>query len=239
VIWWEGTGRYAVGFTTRDGGVSSGAYESLNLGILTNDDPANVVENRRRACRDAGADAETATMAWQHHGAEVRRAEPRGILTPGTVFDRCDGLWSDLPGQGMMLLTADCLPVAIARANGSEPALAVLHVGWRGLLAGIVASGAEAIGGGKLAGVIGPGIGPCCYEVGEDVAEPFRRSFGPEVAPDGKLDLWGATERALREAGCTEIERTDLCTRCHPELFFSHRRDRGVTGRQGVIAYID
>ena len=238
MIHWDRAGPYAVGFTTRDGGVSSGPYESLNLGVLTDDDPANVVENRRRTCNEAGADAETVTMAWQHHGAEVRRAEPRGIVTPGTLFDRCDGLWSDVPGQGMMLLTADCLPVAIARANGGEPALAVLHVGWRGLLAGIVSSGAEAVGGGELAATIGPGIGPCCYEVGEEVAEPFRRRFGPEVTPDGKLDLWSATEHALRAAGCTEVERTDLCTHCNRELFFSHRRDRGVTGRQGVIGYI-
>jgi YfiH family protein len=238
VIHWEAPGPYVVGFTTRAGGVSSGAYESLNLGILTDDDPANVVENRRRACNEAGADAETATMAWQHHGAEARRAEPRGIVTPGTLYDRCDGLWSDRPGRAMMLLTADCLPVAIARKNAAAPALAVLHVGWRGLLAGIVASGARALGGGTLVAAIGPGIGPCCYEVDEDVAEPFRRRFSPDVAPDGRLDLWSAAERALREAGCVEVERTDLCTHCHPELFFSHRRDRGLTGRQGVVAHI-
>ena len=66
-------------------------------------------------------------------------------VTPGTVFERCDGLWSDDPGQGMMLLTADCLPVAIARANGTKPALAVLHVGWRGLLGGIAAAGARTL----------------------------------------------------------------------------------------------
>jgi polyphenol oxidase len=237
LIRWERAGPYAIGFTTRAGGVSGGPYESLNLGILTDDDPANVVENRRRVCRDAGADADTATMAWQHHGAEVRRAEPRGIVTPGTLYDRCDGLWSDEPGQAMMLLTADCLPVALARENG-KPGLAVLHVGWRGLLAGIVASGAEALGGGRLIAAIGPGIGPCCYEVGEDVAEPFRSRFGPEVAPNGRLDLWSTTERALRKAGCVEVERADLCTYCHPQLFFSHRRDKGLTGRQGVIALI-
>ena len=239
MIRWDGPGPYVVGFTTRAGGISGGAYESLNLGILTADDPANVVENRRRACREAGANAETATMAWQHHGAMVNRAEPRGIVTPGTLFDRCDGLWSDDPGQAMMLLTADCLPVAIARANGAQPALAVLHVGWRGLLAGIVAAGTEALGEGELAAAIGPGIGPCCYEVGEEVAEPCIRRFGPGVAPDGRLDLWSAAEHALREAGCAEVERTDLCTYCHPELFFSHRRDKGLTGRQGIVAYID
>jgi polyphenol oxidase len=238
VIHWDAPGPYSVAFTTRVGGVSGGPFESLNLGLLTDDDAHNVTENRRRACDAVDADAETATMAWQHHSAEVRKAERRGIVTPGTPFDRCDGLWSDEPGQAMMLLTADCLPVAIARANGVGPALAILHVGWRGLLAGIVATGARAVAGGTLAAAIGPGIGPCCYEVGTEVAEPFRRAYGGEVLVEGRLDLWTAAERALREAGCEQVERTDLCTFCHPELFFSHRRDRGLTGRQGVVAYI-
>jgi YfiH family protein len=237
VIRWETAGPYVVGFTTRRGGVSGGAYESLNLGALTEDEPQNVTENRRRACASVGADPETATMAWQHHSAEVNRAEPRGIVTPGTPFERCDGLWSDAPGQAMMLLTADCLPVAIARANGAEPALAILHVGWRGLLGGIVAAGANALGGRKLAAAIGPGIGPCCYEVGDEVAEPFRARYG-DVVRDGRLDLWAATEKALHDSGVDEVERTDLCTYCHPDLFFSHRRDKGRTGRQGVVAYI-
>jgi YfiH family protein len=239
VIRWESAPEpYTVAFTTRVGGVSGGPFESLNLGALTDDDPHNVAENRRRACEAVGADPETATMAWQHHGPEVRRADSRGLVTPGTEFDRCDGLWSDDPGQAMMLLTADCLPLALARENGSEPALAILHVGWRGLLAGIVAAGARALGGGRLAGAVGPGIGPCCYEVGPEVSEPFRRAYGDGVVMDGRLDLWSAAERALREAGCEEVERADLCTYCHPELFFSHRRDRGLTGRQGVVAYI-
>jgi polyphenol oxidase len=237
MIRWE-SGSYVVAFTTRVGGVSGGAFESLNLGALTDDDPLNVVENRRLACDAVGADAGTATMAWQHHGAEVRPAEPRGVVTPGTQFDRCDGLWSDDPGQAMMLVTADCLPIALGRANGSKPALGVLHVGWRGLLAGIVAQGAKALGGKRLVAAIGPGIGPCCYEVGEEVREPFRAAYGDEVVADGRLDLWSAAEQALREAGCDEVERTDLCTYCHPELFFSHRRDRGRTGRQGVVGYI-
>jgi hypothetical protein len=239
VFRWEHD-RYVVGFTTRVGGVSSGAFESLNLGALTEDNPLNVAENRRRACEAVGADAATATMAWQHHSADVRQAEPRGIVTPGTQFERGDGLWSNEPGQAMMLLTADCLPVALGRdsRSGAQSALAVLHVGWRGLLAGIVARGAEALGGGPLAAAVGPGIGPCCYEVGEDVAEPFRAAFGDEIVTDGRLDLWGATEQALRSGGCDEVERTDLCSYCHPELFFSHRRDRGRTGRQGVVGYI-
>lgn len=237
MILWQAPGPYVVGFTNRTGGVSGGAYESLNLGALTEDEPENVTENRRRACASVGADPETATMAWQHHGAEVTRAEPRGIVTPGTMFERCDGLWSEEPRQAMMLLTADCLPVAIVRENGAKPALAILHVGWRGLLAGIVDAGARALGDGKLAAAIGPGIGPCCYEVGEQVAEPFRVAYD-DVVRDRRLDLWSAAEQALREAGCQEVERADLCTYCHPELFFSHRRDKGRTGRQGVVAYI-
>ena len=237
MIRWE-HGPYVVAFTSRLGGVSGGAFESLNLGALTDDDPLNVVENRRLACEAVDADASTATMAWQHHSAEVRRAEPRGIVTPGTQFDRCDGLWTDEPGQAMMLLAADCLPIALGRANGSHPALGVLHAGWRGLLDGIVAEGAKALGEGRLAAAIGPGIGPCCYEVGDEVAEPFRAAYGDEVVTENRLDLWSAAEQALRAAGCDEVERADLCTFCHPELFFSHRRDRGRTGRQGVVAYI-
>ena len=237
MIRWE-PGSCVVAFTTRVGGVSTGAFESLNLGALTDDDPLNVVENRRRACAAVDADPDTATMAWQHHGAEVRRAEPRGLVTPGTQFDRCDGLWSDEPGQGMMLLTADCLPLALARANGAAPALAILHVGWRGLLAGVVQRGAEALGGGRLRAAIGPGIGPCCYEIGEDVATPFRTTFGDTIVQENRLDLWSAAERALRTAGCEKVERTDLCTYCHPDRFFSHRRDHGRTGRQGVVGYV-
>lgn len=228
---------YQVVFTTRLGGVSEGAFESLNLGILTEDDPDRVVENRRRLCAVVGADADTATMAWQVHGSAVTEAKPKGILER-TVFDQCDGLWSDRPGQAMALVTADCFPVAIARADGGKPGLCVLHVGWRGLLEGIVASGTGALGEGPLTAAIGPGIGACCYEVGEEVARPFRERFGDDVVVDGRLDLGGATERALREAGVASVERSSHCTACEPELFFSHRRDHGRTGRQGVIASI-
>jgi YfiH family protein len=238
MIRWDAPGPYEVAFTTRVGGVSGGPYASLNLGILTDDEPANVLENRRRACAETGTDPERATMAWQQHGADVTKAQPRGIATGRTVFDPCDGLWSDEPGLAMLLLTADCAPVALARANGGAPALAVLHVGWRGALAGIVAAGVGAVGDGALAAVVGPAIGPCCYEVGPEVADPFRATFGPDVVRDGRLDLWTALERALRAAGVETVERTDLCTSCHPELFFSHRRDAGVTGRQGVLAYV-
>ena len=134
-----------------------------------------------------------------------------------------------------MLLTADCLPIAITRTNGS-PGVAVLHAGWRGLLGGIVEAGVTALGGGALAAAVGPGIGPCCYEVGDEVAAPFRERFGDEVVVGRSLDLAEAAERALRAAGCVSVERAGLCTSCEEELFFSHRRDQGRTGRQGIVA---
>lgn len=240
LIEWDAPGAYRVAFSTRAGGVSEGAFASLNLGIRTEDDPARVVENRRLLCEAVGADPDAATMAWQRHGATVTRAQSRGIVTPGTVYDHCDGLWSDERGRAMLLITADCVPVAIARMPkpGVRPALAVLHVGWRGLLAGIVAEGVRALGPGLLAAATGPAIGPCCYEVGEDVAAPSREAFGADVVREGKLDLWTCVERALRAAGVEEVARFDQCTSCDGDRFFSHRRDAGRTGRQGVIAYV-
>jgi len=232
---WDAPGPYRVAFSTRLGGVSEGAFESLNLGVYTDDEPGNVHENRRRLCARVGVDPETATMAWQYHSALVAKADGRGVVTPGLEFERCDGLWTDDPARAVMLLTADCLPIAIARANGT-PAVAVLHAGWRGLLGGIAEAGARALGDGPLAAAIGPGIGPCCYEVGDEVATPFRERFGDDVVVGRSLDLAEAAERALRAAGCETVERVGLCTSCEEELFFSHRRDRGRTGRQGIVA---
>ena len=228
---WKAPGPYRIAFSSRLGGVSEGPFASLNLGVLTDDDPDNVRANRRLFCSKLGVDPETATMAWQFHSAG------RGIVTPGVEFERCDGLWTEQPGRGLMLLSADCLPVALARTNG-DPAVAVLHVGWRGLLAGIVESGAAALEGEPFVAAIGPGIGPCCYEVGDEVAGPFRERFGDAVVPRRHLDLHEAAERALREAGAESVERVGLCTSCEEELFFSHRRDRGRTGRQGILAVI-
>jgi purine-nucleoside/S-methyl-5'-thioadenosine phosphorylase / adenosine deaminase len=228
-IRWDAPGPYAVAFSTRRGGVSEAPFDTLNLGRLTGDEPERVAENRLRLCAEIDTEPELLSYGRQVHGATVRRAPGRG--RPG------DGLWTDAPDEPLLVFTADCLPIAIARANGARPAIAALHVGWRGLLAGIVQRGAAALGG-RLSAAIGPGIGPCCYEVGEDVAKPFRERFGAGVVHDGRLDLWSAAERALRAAGVSEIHRTDLCTFCNPDLFFSHRRDAGVTGRQGMIARV-
>jgi purine-nucleoside/S-methyl-5'-thioadenosine phosphorylase / adenosine deaminase len=239
VFQWDTQGPYHVAFSTRVGGVSRGAYESLNLGIRTGDEPEHVIENRMRLCKKAGIEPERATMLWQQHGAKVVKAtRDRGVITAGFDHPPGDALWTDEQDVAMMLITADCLPVALARENGSEPALAVLHVGWRGLLEGIAEAAVAAIGDGRLAAVIGPGIGPCCYQVGPEVAAPFGERFGPAVLHGDRLDLYTATEKALHAAGCGPVERVEMCTSCHPDLFFSHRRDGRRTGRQGVVARI-
>jgi copper oxidase (laccase) domain-containing protein len=138
----------------------------------------------------------------------------------------------------VLVVTADCVPVALARIDGNKPAVALAHVGWRGLLAGVVPAAVAALGGRLVAAVIGPGIGPCCYEIGEDVAAPVRAAFGFGLVRDGKLDLPGAVERALRGAGCAKVERLGGCTACDPARYFSHRRDGGMTGRQAAVAYV-
>jgi YfiH family protein len=231
LIRWHAAG-YEVAFTTRVGGVSEGPYASLNLGRKSGDEVERVDENRRIACDAIGADLQQLALNYQVHSPRVLRADAamRG--------KHADGLWTDQPGLPILALSADCLPIVLTRTEASTPAVAVLHVGWRGLLAGIITAGAEAVGSGRLAAAIGPGIGPCCYEVGEEVAAPFRERFGDDVVRESRLDLWTSAERALRAAGVERIDRFDRCTACEPETFFSHRRDAGRTGRQGVIAYV-
>ena len=232
MIRWEAPGPYEVVFTTRLGGVSEGPYSSLNLGRMTGDDGDRVEENRRRACAAVGGDSGALALNRQVHGAGVNRAVAGGRAAAG------DALWTDERALPIAALAADCVPIALARADGDRPAVAVVHAGWRGLLAGVVATAVSAVAKGRVAAALGPAVGPCCYEVGLDVAEPLRQCFGRRVLRGGKADLPGAAERALREAGCASVERVDLCTACHPELFFSHRRDGGVTGRQGVLGLV-
>jgi copper oxidase (laccase) domain-containing protein len=133
----------------------------------------------------------------------------------------------------MLALGADCLPIAVATLEG-QPRLAVLHAGWRGLADGVIEAGVLVLGGEPTAAIVGPAIGPCCYEVGPEVSA----RFDPDLTKDGILDLWTAGERALRRAGVVDVERVDLCTRCNPNLFFSHRRSGPTRGVQGVIGAI-
>jgi YfiH family protein len=230
VIPWEVDG-YEVRFTTRVGGVSEGPYASLNLGRKSGDEVERVDENRRIVCDVIGADLAKLALNYQVHSARVLHA------VPAMRGEHADALWTEEPGLPILAMSADCLPIVLARVGGSEPAVAVLHAGWRGLLEGIAAAGAQTLGG-RLTAAIGPGIGPCCYEVGEEVAAPFRERFGDDVVRESRLDLWTSAERALRDAGVEHVDRFDRCTACEPETFFSHRRDDGRTGRQGVIAYV-
>jgi purine-nucleoside/S-methyl-5'-thioadenosine phosphorylase / adenosine deaminase len=232
LVRWDPPGPYAVVFSTRLGGVSEAPFDSLNLGKLTHDEADRVLENRRRLCRAAGADVSKLSFNRQVHGADVRRADP------GTNGEPADGIWTEIPGRPLLVFTADCLPVALVRANGSRPTIVLLHVGWRGILAGIAETGAARLGRSAFHAVIGPGIGPCCYEVGDDVRTTFRHRFGSRVLRGKHLDLWTAAEAALRSAGATRVARADLCTACHTQLFFSHRRDGPRTGRQGAVAYV-
>jgi polyphenol oxidase len=231
LIRWSPPGPYEVVFSTRAGGVSEGPYASLNLGRLTGDDVDRVDENRRRLCAEIGAELEPLALNRQIHSTLVHRAAAGARGEPG------DGLWTDEPGLPVLAMTADCLPIALVRDAGESPAVAVLHAGWRGLLTGIVAAGAGVIDGAFRAAV-GPAIGPCCYEVGPEVAGPFAAAYGDDVVRGRKLDLWTASERALRAAGAVDVERVDLCTACNPELFFSHRRTGKPRGVQGVIARV-
>jgi YfiH family protein len=230
LIRWDAPGPYTVAFSTRLGGVSAGSFKSLNLGRRTRDAPENVDENRRRLCASVGVETERLALNRQVHSAAVNRAEAGELTREG------DGLWTDEPGVPMLAFSADCLPIALARPNG-KPGLALLHAGRLGLLDGIVQAGVAALRG-PLAAIVGPGIGPCCYEVGQDILAAYRARFGPDVLQGRNLDLWTAAERVLRETGVDAVERLDVCTACNADRFFSHRRDGPLTGRQGVIGYV-
>ncbi|HEV8104804.1 MAG TPA: polyphenol oxidase family protein [Gaiellaceae bacterium] len=226
MIWWELPG-YVVAFTTRVGGVSEAPYDSLNLSRGTGDDPVRVEHNRRIACEAVGVPYERLAFNRQVHSPTVHRADPGVRGAPG------DGLWTDERRVPLLAMSADCLPIAVATTDG-PPRLAVLHAGWRGLADGVVEAGVNVLGVAPKAAVIGPAIGPCCYDVGPEVAA----RYDADLTHDGRLDLWTAAERALRRAGVEQVERVDLCTRDHAELFFSHRRDGLARGVQGVIGAI-
>jgi YfiH family protein len=223
-------------FSTRQGGVSEGPYESLNLGIVTDDKPDRVVENRGRLAREAGVDAGRMVMGWQVHGTDLREWEgpdPQvAYAQPGDKdLPRVDGHVTSATELGLLVLVADCYPVALS--DGKQAAM--LHCGWRPLAGGIVEQ-AVATFDSPPAAAVGPGIGGCCYEVGPEVAERFADVPG---AVEGRmLDLRRVIEARLRAAGVSAIEHLDRCTSCEPELYFSHRRDQGLTGRQGGLCVL-
>jgi len=220
-------------FTTRGGGMSSGPYDSLNLGLLTDDDSATVHANRAEMCEAVGLDPAGIVSGKQVHGADVVRQEApseRSAWLHGAGGDPAlvDGWATSAKGLAPLVFVADCLPVALSGPGG----VAMVHCGWRGLAGGIAERGVREVG--ATAAAIGPGIGRCCFEVGEEVLAEFSH-LGDDIADGRMLDLGLVCERLLRNAGVTQIERSGLCTSCERELFFSHRRDDGVTGRQAGI----
>jgi YfiH family protein len=237
-------------FTTRPGGVSQPPFEALNLGLFTDDDCDAVIENRRRLAAALGFQPYQIAVAQQVHGSELLDhtgpPAPRCSFAthgpdeerggPGGGLAEADGHVVRAPAQiPALVFVADCVPVALSGPGG----VAMLHCGWRGLAAGIIAKGATAIGATDAA--IGPSIGPCCYEVGVEVLTALGPPTGPKAAPGATLgaaaDLPAVAERQLREVGVERIEASGLCTSCEPELFFSHRRDRGRTGRQAGLVW--
>lgn len=213
-------------FSTRLGGVSAAPFESLNLGLITADDGENVQENRRRLAAALDFEPEQVAYARQVHGTRlIEHPREAGLV-------EADGHVLREPGIGALVFTADCLPVAVAGPQG----MAMLHAGWRGLAGGILAPGAKAVE--ATSAAIGPGIGPCCYEVGEEVLESFS-GLGEGVAKGRMLNLPEAARRLLAAAGVERVESADLCTYCEADLFFSHRRDEGRTGRQGGLGWVE
>jgi YfiH family protein len=229
-----GVGR--VGFGTRVGGVSEAPYDTLNVGVLTDDSDAAVVENRGRLAAAVGTPPSEVPIGLQVHRAEVAVHDspqvPSPYVEPGTALEEVDGHVVRRPGLAPLVLTADCLPVALAGPGG----VAMLHCGWRGLAAGIVARGADLVE--ARAAALGPGIGPCCYEVGPEVLDAFA-DLGEGIADGRMLDLPEVARRLLARAGVERVESAGLCTFCEAELFFSHRRDHGRTGRMGNLAWIE
>jgi polyphenol oxidase len=211
-------------FTTRRGGVSQGPFASLNLGRRTGDEGERVEANRERLAEIVGHDWGRFARAIQVHGTTVRRVTE--VPARDEPWVEADGHATALRGVPAMVFVADCLPIALVAPG----AVAMVHAGWRGLAGGIVAKGIAALAGDDVRAVIGPGIGACCYEVGDEV----RAAFGTSGRT---VDLKAIARERLEHAGVAAVHDCGLCTMHDPERFFSHRRDRGVTGRQAGLAW--
>lgn len=235
------------GFSTRLGGVSPAPYESLNVGLSSGDDPGRVRENRRRFGAAAGF-SRPWISAHQVHGAEVAIVGGDGLCDR----EHADAVVTTLPGQPIGVYVADCTPVLLADRRGR--AIAAIHAGWRGTVAGVVPAAIEALR--RLAGVepedlcaaIGPAARRCCYEVGHEVVEALEQ-IDPGPSRDDRegwlaqgprrehVDLPVMVRRQLRSAGllAENIHASGLCTLCRPDLFFSYRRDGAISGRMVAV----
>jgi len=248
---WDGRfPRLTAGFTSRRGGVSESEFASLNCGLHVGDDPDRVEENRKMAARAAGMPFEAWTSAEQVHGNGVAvvtaadRGRGRDRLHP--AVPAADALITREKGILLAGLFADCVPLYFY--DPVHEAVGLAHAGWRGTAAriaeAVVKEMAERFGtrSEDLYAAIGPSIGPCCYEVGEETAKAFADAAEEGVTlfarPGGKylLDLKRINRHIMMEAGILpiRIEVSQWCTGCRTDLFFSHRKERGRTGRMAA-----
>ena len=221
-------------FTTRRGGLSEGPYATLNLGRLTDDSPAAVERNRELLSAAIGLPL---AGIRQVHGSAVKRLEQ--LPGPDEAPEEVDGQATAVAGLAPVVLVADCLPVLVAGGG----AAAVLHAGWRGLAAGILEEGVRAVRElgeeeAEREAAIGPGARACCYEVGEEVHRQFA-AYGPLARRGANLDLAAIARHRLKACGVASVHDLEACTICgDASLWFSHRRDRGVTGRQAAAVWL-
>ena len=238
----DGFPKLAHAVLTRHGGVSEGHLASLNLGHTVGDDPERVEENHRRVAATLGVRREDFVSPHQVHGRRVVRV---GRTDRGTVIPETDGLITDEPDVPLLLRFADCTPILLY--DPTHEAIGLGHAGWRGtvlrMAENLVQEMVREFGSApaEMVGAVGPSIGPCCYQVGPEVAAAVEENLGPGLLsrrePDGHahFDLWEANRRQLLEAGVGRVEVAAMCTSCHKEEFFSHRGSGGRTGRFGVV----
>jgi YfiH family protein len=238
-------GKLDHGLFTRLGGVSAPPFDTLNVGSTVGDDPASVQANRERVAGAMGLREVDTRTTWQVHGRDVLVA--RQAEAPTWPPPKADGIITADRGVPLVMRFADCVPLVFF--DPVKQAIGLSHAGWRGTLSGIgpaTVNAMHAAFGSRpqdiVAGV-GPSIGPCCYQVGQEVIEQVQKVFDdskalirPLSSGEGAfLDLWAANEQALRLAGVLHIELAGLCTACHSHEFYSHRAANGNTGRFAVV----
>ena len=242
VVWISFSHGGAAGaFSTRQGGVSYGPYSSLNLGKYTDDLAGSVMENHVRFKKAVQRKGSNMVISIQVHEANVVDAR-MGFSDPSSRPE-ADGMFTNERFQTLTVLTADCLPVALM----ARDAVAIIHCGWRGIGIGIVSSGVRALTDAlgarsdDISAFIGPGIGQCCYEVGSEVQSAMSAlGHGDGFFEGRNLDLAGVVSEELIASGVPlgQVHAVDVCTGCNEAYFFSHRRDNGVTGRQGGSVWL-
>lgn len=236
------------GFTTRYGGVSTGALASLNLGTSRGDAPENVLENYRRLGEALGFDPKNAVLCKQIHSGFVRTVtrEDLGAGLYRPALTPCDGLVTDIPGAALVVFTADCTPILLY--DPVTGAVGAAHAGWRGTVADIAGKTVAAMVSDfgarpeNIRAAIGPNIGPCHFETHGDVPQALKNAFGEEmndyIRPSGEkyyVDLKGVNKWLLHRAGVETVDVSDLCTVCESHRFWSHRVTGGVRGSQGAV----